>query len=247
MHLLLTRAREDAERTRARLVEAGHQVSVSPVIAIGATGATGPPGVVDALVATSGHALATLVASWPSPEARRLLPLLLVGQRTAAIAREHGFLGPSVVAATTTDLAVAIPDLPRAMQRLVYIAGRDRKPDLERALAILSRTLEVVETYCAREVESLEPPVVEAIRAGRIEGALHFSRRSASLFVEFARRDDCEMGRLAHFCLSEDVAVPLREAGCARIVVAGAPDEPALLALPGLASQGSAPIEDPVA
>ena len=230
MHLLLTRAREDAERTLARLVEAGHQVSVSPVIAIVATGTAGPPGVVDAMVATSGHALATLDSNWPGPEARRLMPLLLVGQRTAAIAREHGFFGPSVVAASTTELAVAIPDLSRPMRRLVYIAGRDRKPDLENALALLGRTLEVVETYRAREVEGLEPPVVEAMRAGRIEGALHFSRRSASLFVELARRDDCEVGRLTHFCLSEDVAVPLREAGCARIVVADAPDEPALLA-----------------
>ena len=233
MHLLLTRAREDAERTRARLVEAGHQVSVSPVIAIVATGTAGPPGVVDALVATSGHALATIDATWPSPEARRLMPLLLVGQRTAAIAREYGFLGASVIAATTTDLAVAIPDLPRAMRRLVYIAGRDRKPDLENALALLGRTLEVVETYRAREVEVLDPSVVDAMRAGRIEGVLHFSRRSASLFVEFARRDDCKAGRLIHFCLSEDVAVPLREAGCARIVVADAPDEPALLAAIG--------------
>ena len=233
MHLLLTRAREDAERTRARLVEAGHQVSVSPVIAIVATGTTGPPGVVDALVATSGHALATLDASWPSPEARRLMPLLLVGQRTAVVAREQGFLGRSVVTVNTTDLAVAIPDLPPPVRRLVYVAGRDRKPDLENALALLGRALEVMETYRAREVKNLEPPVVEAIRAGRIDGVLHFSRRSASLFVDLARRDDCETGRLTHFCLSEDVAVPLRDAGCARIVVAETPDEPALLAAIG--------------
>ena len=239
MHLLLTRARGDAARTRARLVAVGHQVSVSPVIAIIPTGAEGPPGVVDALIATSGHAFAAL-DGWPTPEARRLMPLLLVGQRTADVAREHGFLGPSVVRATTTDLAVAIPDLPRPARRLVYVAGRDRKPDLENALAILGRTLEVVDVYEAQEVEALEPSAVEALQAGRIEGVLHFSRRSAALFIDLARRSGLDVGRPAHFCLSEDVAVPLREAGCATVVVADEPNESALLA----SVTGSASAED---
>ncbi len=239
MHLLLTRARDDAARTRLRLAEEGHQVSVSPVIAVVPTGATRPPGVVDALVATSGHAFAAL-DGWPTPETRRLMPLLLVGQRTAATAREHGFLGPSVVAMNATDLAVAIPDLSRQVRRLVYIAGRDRKPDLENAFAILGRTLDVVEAYQAGVVDALEPSVVEALRAARIEGVLHFSRRSASLFVDLARRDQLDLGRLAHFCLSEDVAAPLRDVGCARIAVADTPDEPALLAL----VKDAAPMED---
>ncbi len=232
MHLLLTRATEDAARTGAALVEAGHRVSVSPVIAIVGTGAGRPPGVVDALLATSAHAFAYL-DGWPTPEARRLMPLMLVGRRTAEVARTHGFVGRSVVAATATDLAVAIPDAIPNLPRLVYVAGRDRKPDLENALAILGRTPEVVEAYEARPTASLEPGVVEALRAGRIEGAPHFSRRGATLFIDLARRDDVDVTRLAHFCLSEDVAIPLREAGCARVVVADAPNESALLRLVG--------------
>ena len=232
MHLLLTRATEDAARTQASLVEAGHQVSESPVIAIAATGAVGPSGVVDALLATSGHAFSTLVG-WPTAEARRLIPLLLVGRRTAEMARAHGFIGRGVVAANAKDLVATIPHAVPNPARLVYLAGRDRKPDLENALALLGRTPEVVETYEARPAETLEPTVVEALRARRIEGALHFSRRSATLFINVSRRDDIDVGRLAHFCLSEDVAIPLREAGCENVIVADAPNESALLGLLG--------------
>ncbi len=230
MHLLLTRAGADAARTGAALVEAGHEVSVSPVIAIVGTGARGPPGVVDALLATSAHAFSCL-GDWPTPEARRLMPLMLVGWRTAAVARARGFVGRSVVAATATDLAVAVLDAVPKGRRLVYVAGRDRKPELEAALATLGRTPEVVEVYEARPVGALEPAVVAALRAGRIEGALHFSRRSAGLFLDLAMGQGIDVGGLAHFCLSEDVALPLREAGCGRVTVAGTPNEPALLAL----------------
>ena len=232
MRLLLTRAADDAARTRAKLLSAGHQVMVSSVIAVVATHVAWPPGVVDAVVATSGHAFAALDLG-PTLEARRLMPLLLVGQRTAAIAREHGFAGPSLIAANATELAVAMPDLPNRPARLVYIAGRDRKSDLETALAMIGQALEVIEVYEAQTVAALTRQSVEALRIGTLEGVLHFSRRSVETFLALALQEGVAVSALTHFCLSEDVATPLREAGCPIIAVAKAPNEPALLKLVG--------------
>ena len=230
MRLLLTRAADDAARTRAKLVSAGHQVMVSSVITVVPTHAVWPTGVVDAVVATSGHAFAAL-GPGPTLEARRLMPLLLVGQRTAAIAREHGFAGPSLIAANATELAVAVPDLPNRPARLVYIAGRDRKSDLETALAMIGQAVEVVEVYEAKTMTALTRQTVEAVRIGTLEGVTHFSRRSAEIFLALARHEGVTVSALTHFCLSEDVATPLREAGCPAIAVAEAPNEPALLEL----------------
>ncbi len=232
MRLLLTRAIEDAARTRAGLVLAGHSVLTSPIIAVLRINAAWPTGVVDALVATSGHAFSAL-GHEPSPEARRLMPLLLVGQRTAAVARENGFVGPSLVAANATELAVAITHLRHRPTRLVYIAGLNRKADLEATLTIIGQTMDVIEVYEAKEATALSQAAIEAIWTGGLDGVLHFSRRSADLFIALARSHDVAVSALNHFCLSEDVAAPLRDAGCSAVAVAEAPSEAALLALVG--------------
>ena len=69
MRVLLTRAVEDAARTRAALEVLGHSVLVSPVITIDTLSSAWPQGVVDAILATSGHAFTKLAAgAGPSAE-----------------------------------------------------------------------------------------------------------------------------------------------------------------------------------
>jgi uroporphyrinogen-III synthase len=65
----------------------------------------------------------------------------------------------------------------------------------------------------------------------RIEGVLHFSRRSVEGFMTCSR--DIRQQALAplHYCLSARAAEPLRLAGAARIEVAARPDEASLIAL----------------
>lgn len=232
MRLLLTRAAADAERTGARLAEAGHDVLLAPVIEIVSLGASWPGGVVDAVLATSGQALAMLDPG-PSPEARRLMPLFLVGDRTAAIAREQGFLGPVTTAKTAACLAAVFPSLAYRPHALLYLAGRDRKPDIEASLDALGQALTLVEVYEARPMPVLAPHAVTAIQTGRVEGVLHFSSRSATLFLDLAQAAGTDVNRLAHFCLSKDVADPLRHAACATVKIAEAPNEAALLTLVG--------------
>jgi uroporphyrinogen-III synthase len=232
MRLLLTRAAEDAGRTRATLEAAGHVVSVSPVLDIVATGAPWPSAMIDGAVATSGQAFRHLDHG-PSLEAQRLMPLFLVGARTGEEAVKRGFTGPQVVAPNATALAVTLAERSTRPRRLAYLAGRDRKPDLEMALKVTGQDLEVVEVYAANALVALDPHVAQAIGSGSIDGILHFSRRSAALFVAAAGERTADVARLAQFCLSEDVAGPLREAGCTDVRIAEAPNEAALLALLG--------------
>lgn len=232
MRLLLTRAADDAARTREKLEAMGHQVIVSPVIEIVGTDTSWPLGVVDAVVATSAHAFLE-PPDGLSPETRRLLPLYLVGNRTAAAARASGFLGASTVAKTAAALAREIGELAHRPRRLVYLAGHDRKSDLEAAFADMDQSVDVVEVYAARPVAMPNQEALKALHGNAVDGVLHFSRRSASLLVDATKKAGLDIGRPTHFCLSEDVAAPLRDAGCPAIEVALKPHEADLLSLVG--------------
>lgn len=232
MHLLVTRAPEDAARTKAKLEAAGYRVLVSPVIEIVGTGAVWPHGVVDLLFASSSHAFHGIdEITAPTLETRRLIPLFCVGDRTAESARERGFAGSMVVAPNVAVLAVAIGKIPTATRRALYLAGRDRKSDLETALDVIGVHPEVIETYEARPSSTLDPNAVDALRKGSMSGVLHFSHRSAALFAQAAAASDIDIRQLTHFCLSEDTATPLRAAGCESIRIAEQPNESALLQL----------------
>ncbi len=226
MRVLLTRPSADAARTRAMLEERGHGVVASPVIAIEALPVTWPSGVVDAVLATSGHAFRSIpVGIGPTRETRRLIPLWLVGRRTEEAAQGAGFLGATTISANAVALAMRIKK--QGIGRAVYLAGRDRKPDVETALSVTGHPAEVVEVYDAVAATALDEAALQALRAGVLDAALHYSRRSAELFLQLARGEKIE--GMEHVCLSDDVAEPLRVAGLT-VHVAEEPTEPSLLA-----------------
>ena len=76
--------------------------------------------------------------------------------------------------------------------------------------------------------------LVAALEAGGdVQAVLHFSRRSAENYVAGARAAGVAEQAIAvrHYCLSEQVAAPLRAAGAARVTVAPRPEEAALIEL----------------
>ncbi len=227
MRVLLTRAVEDAARTRAVLEGLGHRVLVSPVIEIVPLPARWPGGMVDGLLATSGQAFFAVADDWgPPPEARRLVPLWLVGTRTRDAARQRGFLGAAFVAPNAISLAFEMSKRP-GRQQVAYLAGRDRKPDIETALAVTEQPVEVVEVYEARPVGSLTAQAEDHLSTCTIDAALHFSRRSATLFAGLVTASKLPVPT-HNLCLSDDVAAPLLEAGWT-ISVARATTEQSLL------------------
>ncbi len=229
MRILVTRAAEDAARTAEALAAAGHEAVLAPVIEIVGMGADWPDGLVDAVLATSAHAFAML-ESGPSPEAMRLMPLFLVGERTAEMARERGFDGATTIAANAAELLARFGASAEAPRHLLYLAGRDRKPDIETALEVAGQHLQVRETYEAHAISELPPKVSARISAQKIDAVLHYSRRSATLFGNMASAAGLDISKLRHLCLSEDVAAALRQRGLPLVEVADAPNESALLA-----------------
>ena len=93
--------------------------------------------------------------------------------------------------------------------------------------------VDLVVVYRFLTAQLLPQPAAEAL-AGEIDGVLHFSRASTETFLKAARNSkllDAALTKPVHFCMSEQVAAPLRAAGAANIRVAAGPDEQGLLEL----------------
>jgi uroporphyrinogen-III synthase len=226
--IALMRAEDDAEATAAELAARGFEAAIAPAIEIHALPAALPEGRFDALVATSPRSINALGEADRAGLAA--IPLYAVGMRAARAARNAGLAlagEPAADAATLADRAAQ--SLPPGA-RLLYLAGRDRKPTLEAALAAAGFFVQAVELYAAEAREAWSAREAQAVAA--CDGALHYSRRTAALAVVLAARAGLaeRFRAVDHFCLSADVAEPLAAVGAAKIVCADAADEAHLLA-----------------
>lgn len=232
MRVLVLRPGDGARRTAARLAELGHEAICSPVLETVATGERAPPGAFDGVIATSAQAFRFVESATLRPFLR--LPAMCVGARTAHAAREAGFADIRVEAADAAQLALAITQAPPT-NRLLYLAGRDRKPGLETALETEGVTVAPWIVYEARAVAALRENALDDLRAGRLDAALHFSRRSAAVFCDLTAAAHLgeEARALLHVAISTDAARGLAPLDPPRLRVAAAPDEAHMLALLG--------------
>jgi uroporphyrinogen-III synthase len=233
VRLLLTRPEPQGERTAAALRARGHEVVLAPLLRIE------PRASVDigrgpwaAVLMTSANAVRFLVTH---PRRTELLglPLLVVGERTAEAAREAGFTHVQSADGDAKDLAhLALRTIP-APGPLLYLAGEDRTGDLAGGLTAGGYQVHSIVAYRARAEARLPDAVVQALRAGEIDGVLHFSKRTADAFVAAAGGSGLAVNSLKcnHFCLSSQVAEPLKARRVARVLVASRPEEAAVLDL----------------
>jgi uroporphyrinogen-III synthase len=233
MLILVTRALDESQRTAASLAREGHDSVVSPVTEMVPTGAVWPAGVIDGVIATSAHAfeLFSCAPDWPLPEARRLIRLLLVGGRTLDAARERGFAGTALTAPDATALGTKIELHFSSPRRLVYLAGRDRNPGLENKLTDLGHAIELVEVYAAQPADSLTEDALALAGQGKVGAVLHYSRRSAEIYLRLARNAGLDLSRVNHVCISHNAAAPLLAAGIHEVLVAKASNEQAMFGL----------------
>jgi uroporphyrinogen-III synthase len=231
MFVLVTRPMDEAAHTAERLREMGHTAVLSPVIEVVPTAASWPAGAFDAVIATSARAFQCLdlAPDWPLPEARRFYPLLVVGAKTAQAAQARGFTGASRVTLDSKALCSVIRDQLTPSARVLYLAGRDRKSEIETCCAEAQLALKVVETYAAQPAAQLSHEAVRLAAEGAIGAVLHFSRRSAEIFLGLAAKARFSPAPLVHLAISEDAAVPL--SGLPKVVVAQEPSEDAIFAL----------------
>jgi uroporphyrinogen-III synthase len=237
MRVLVTRPQLDAARTAEKLAARGHQVLADPVIEIEPVAQNIPQADFAALIFTSANAV-RVAAKLKVLEPLRTLPVFTVGAHTAEVAREHGFAD---VAAASGDVAalgnLLLAELRSQLQlgvplQLLHLSGEDRAGDLAGVLAQTGIRIDTVTIYRARAAKALQPATIEAFHGDKIRAVLHYSERSAAIFVQLAQGAGIAEQVLAarHFCLSQAVATPLKLFGV-QPAVAVAPHEDALLEL----------------
>jgi len=233
MRLLVTRPQPDAERSAEALRQRGHIVTVAPVLDVeiieNAAWGEGPYA---AVVMTSANA-ARAISTHGRRDELAGLTVFTVGRTTAAAARAAGFSTVASADGGAAELVGLIAaELDRSGARLLYLAAEQRATDLAAALARHGLHVETAVIYRTIANPMLAQELHAALSSG-VDGVLHYSRRSAQTFLTGARGAGCIEAALGctHYCLSGEVAAPLRAAGATAIKVAAQPDEAALIAL----------------
>ena len=214
MRLLVTRPEPDATRTAQALRARGHDVLVAPLL----RDADDRGGIRRAVTRRAddqrecGARAARASAPWRADAASRLH-----GRRAQRRGRARGRLRRRRFGrrrARRSRATWSRPSVDRSA-RLLYLAGEDRAGDLAGDLAAHGIAVETAVIYRAVAAETL-PAESDAGAAGE------HARRRAALFAP-QRRDAAALAgqagalnavlSLAHYCLSAEVAAPLREAG----------------------------------
>jgi uroporphyrinogen-III synthase len=241
MRLLVTRPEPGASRTRAELVARGHEALIDPLMIIRPVAATPPADRFDAVALTSVNgARAAAELPWVFYSG---LPVFTVGRRTRETALKAGFTDVTSADGDVDGLTDMLAKCLIPGERVLWLAGEDRAGDLAAALKPHGIAVETVVAYRAEPAEHLAETTVAALSAGRIDGILHYSRRSCETLLEAGRRDGVyeAVVRLTHYALSPRVAAPLAAAG-AEVRIAATPDEAGLLDL--LPSAGATDVRD---
>ena len=227
MKILITRPEPDATATAERLIGLGYECLSLPATEIVATGNIMPSAAFSAILATSANAFRMMSTA----DIARLSTnhLHCVGEKTAKIARDLGFLSITVAGGSGTKLVSDIKATYPTRARFLYLTGSPRKPMVEAELQQAGYEVTSVELYHARPVSEWPGPMANPL--ADIDAALHLSRASGEALLVFAEQSGVlsQLKRLQHFCLSEDVAFPLTEIGYPRVAVAAKANEASLL------------------
>ncbi|MCX7324217.1 MAG: uroporphyrinogen-III synthase [Hyphomicrobiales bacterium] len=231
MSILITRPEPRASRTKATLEAVGRTGLVAPLFTIIAMPGPRPKGRFAALVVTSINGAAGL-----SPASANLaadMAVLAVGDATAEAIRASGFTNVQSASGDNRALARLILSQVAPKFRLLLATGEDHKPGLPAALAKVGYEVATWLRYKAEAVSALPDDARDALAGGTLDGVMHYSRRASEVFLSLAADAGLteQAVRLQHLCLSDDVAGPLRAAGCPDVRVASQPEEAALLAL----------------
>ncbi len=232
MRLLVTRPEPQGRYSAAALHARGHEAVLAPLLHIeplpNPDVGAGPW---SALLMTSANAVRFLPEHPRRLELLRL-PAFVVGSRTGEAARAAGF---AQVRSAEGDAEALIALVRRTLApgRLLYLAGQERAADLAGVLGSAGFRVDTVVVYRAAADTKLPDDVAKMLRAGAIDGVLHFSKRSAETFLAAAAGSGVAVNALTckHFCLSAQVAEALARNAIAPIFIAARPEEAAVLDL----------------
>lgn len=232
MRVLVTRPEAEARATAERLVAAGHEALIEPVLRIVLETPDLPARPYRALLVTSGNALRALAAAGAVPRLRDV-EVFAVGDRTARLARQSGF---ARVVSAEGDAAALLALVRRRLAPgdgpLLYAAGRERSGDVNLVLRTSGYEVDLVEAYRAEPVETLSPATIAALTEGEVDAVLLASRRSADAFLAAAERSGVvhTLATLIAACLSPAIADTMPRHLFRHVRAAIEPTETALIA-----------------
>ncbi len=227
--VLITRPEPGAGDTAKLVAALGYQPIVAPLLQIRPLRTALPPSAhVQAILVTSGNAIPLL------PPSHHHLPLLAVGDATAARARSAGFVQVSSAAGDATALAAMVAQsCRRGAGPLLLACGRDQGTALAATLraqgfAVVRRVI-----YAAAPATDIPAAARKALTSGDVEAALFFSADTARCCVELLRagRLHDAVRAVDALAISERTAVALQPLTWRRIRVAIQPNQDAMLAL----------------
>ncbi len=232
MRVLVTRPEADARRTAERLKLLKHEALIDSVLVIESVPFDTGKERFDAVAITSANAMRAVGSKALAPFF--LLPVFVVGAHSGDAAREAGFRQVVVCDGDALALAKTLSDRLSAGARVLYLAGEDRAHDLAALVKAAGIEVETKIVYRAVPTARLQETTINLIRKGEIVAILHYSARSAGVFLDLIRKENLAdaASKIRHLCLSDAVASPPRQAGF-DVKIAARPDEDALFALLG--------------
>ena len=184
LRALVTRPRAEAAALAEALRARGIEAIVEPLLEIRYRDGPAPDlAGVQAVLCTSANGVRALARL----SGERQIPVLAVGEASAARARAEGFADVASAGGNVDELVrLACEKLRPEAGRLLHVAGSDMAGDLTGELRRAGFTVERAVLYEARPAAALSAAAVRALAAGLVDLALFFSPRTAAIFARLA-------------------------------------------------------------
>jgi uroporphyrinogen-III synthase len=234
MKAIVTRPRDDAAALVSALAARGVAALLAPMLTIrpapdAARHLAERLAGAQAVLFTSANGVRAFAAASP----RRELPVLAVGDASAAAARIAGFRSVASAGGDLADLVELVTaHLSPQGGALLHAAGSALAGDLAGTLGARGFTVHRATLYEAIPAAALEPETAAAMQRGEAAAALFFSPRTATTFVRLATAagvaDACRA--MMAVALSPAVASALEALSWRTVRVAARPGQDDLLA-----------------
>jgi uroporphyrinogen-III synthase len=227
--VLVTRPEPGAARTAERLRAAGYEPVVIPLTKVAPLRQDRPTREFDAVAVSSANALRHAY-----PALIRLLsqkPLFAVGEETAAVAREVGFVDVHSSEGSAEDMARDIMLGVGPSASVAYLCGRVRRDVLETELDRKGARVVPIETYLTHPRKPSRQELA-AMDSAPVDAALAYSLNAAKALAGLVEpRLGTVFRDTAFIAISERVAERLMAVAPGRVKAADSPDEDAMFTL----------------
>jgi uroporphyrinogen-III synthase len=188
LRALVTRPREESEALASALGARGLEVVIEPLMQVHyLTSAALDLKGVQAVLCTSANGVRALAQA----SGERSVPLMAVGDATAARALSEGFTMVDSAGGDVGDLARLVTTRLRPQDGpLLHVAGNVVAGDLGAALCERGFAVERRVLYEARPAAVLSSTTADALRRGSIDFALFYSPRTATTFAKLVAAAD---------------------------------------------------------